>query len=104
MKHQVAICLSILALGGCAGVRENLLPTVGNVLVQAHQAEASAVDARAASKAAVDFVCRQPMPETEAVCSEAHRALMVSLDALIAAADVLDEASKVYTDINEAAK
>jgi hypothetical protein len=102
MKCQFVILLSILT--GCAGVQENLLPTVGKILDQAHQAQAAAVDARASAKAAVDFVCRQPMPETEAVCSEAHRALTVSLDALIISADGLDVASEVYTAVNEEVK
>jgi uncharacterized protein YceK len=102
MKRQLVICL--LLLSGCATVRDELLPTVGNVLNQAHQAQAAAVDARDYAKAAVDFVCRQPLPETEAVCSEAHRALGVSLDALIISADGLDAASEIYTEANEASK
>jgi hypothetical protein len=97
-----SITLTLLLLcSACATARDQALPVVGEVLRRAHEAQAAAVDGRAAAKRVTELFCRAPLPETAAVCSEAERALLFSKDALNISADGLDAASKIYTEIND---
>jgi hypothetical protein len=97
-----SITLTLLLLcSACATARDSTLPALGEVLRKAHVAQAAAVDGRAAARHVADLLCRAPLPETAAVCSEAERALLISKDALNISADGLDAASKIYNDVND---
>lgn len=100
-KTLLAVAL-VMAVGcGAAG---DLLPATGRALLEAQHAQASVVQARITAEKLQDLLCAPPAPAPTELCTELAEDISKAHQATDYAADMIDTAAAIYTELNEAAK